>query len=123
MASTVIIWGKVRHYLLNQKDNIEIINGTASFVDNKTIRVGDQLYSGKHILIATGSYAWIPNVPGAQQFGTTSDGFFDLDYLPKRVAVAGAGYIAIELAGIFRALGMTLNFNHRISCHFIYSPK
>ncbi len=87
------------------KENVEIITGTATFVDKNTIKVGDQLYGGKHILIATGSRAWIPNVPGAREFGVTSDGFFELEDLPKKVAIAGAGYIAVELAGIFKILG------------------
>jgi glutathione reductase (NADPH) len=92
-------------YLNNlSKDGIEIINGTASFVDKNTIKVGDQTYQGTNILIAVGSKAWIPTIPGAQ-LGMTSDGFFELEYLPKKVAIAGAGYIAIELAGIFNALG------------------
>jgi glutathione reductase (NADPH) len=91
------------------KDNIEIIKGFASFVDNKTVRVGDLDYTGDHILIATGSKAWIPEIPGAKEFGLTSDGFFDLNYLPKKVAIAGAGYIAVELAGIFNALGTSVS--------------
>ncbi|KAI8896890.1 glutathione reductase [Globomyces pollinis-pini] len=91
------------------KDNIDIINGFASFVDNKTVKVGDQLYSGKHILIATGSKAVIPDVPGAKEFGVTSDGFFELEHLPKKVAIVGAGYIAVELAGIFNALGSSVS--------------
>lgn len=46
----------------------------------------------------------IPKVPGAE-LGIDSDGFFDLEHQPKRVAVVGTGYIGIELAGIFHALG------------------
>jgi glutathione reductase (NADPH) len=53
------------------KDSIDIIQGTASFVDAKTVRVGDQVYSSKHILIATGSKAWIPNISGAVEHGVT----------------------------------------------------
>lgn len=45
-----------------QKDGIEKIRGTAKFVDKKTVEINGELYSGKHILIATGSYAWIPPV-------------------------------------------------------------
>lgn len=56
-------------------------------------------------LCVIGGYPIIPkDVPGAEH-GITSDGFFDLDYLPKKVALVGAGYIAVELAGIFNALG------------------
>ncbi|KAI9206528.1 uncharacterized protein BJ171DRAFT_498090 [Polychytrium aggregatum] len=87
------------------KDTITRIEGLARFVDKKVIEVNGVEYEGKHILIATGSQAWIPNHPGAVEYGITSDGFFDLDYLPKKVAIAGAGYIAIEIAGIFNALG------------------
>lgn len=58
------------------------------------------------VLIVAGGYPIVPkDVPGAE-YGITSDGFFDLDYLPKKVALVGAGYIAVELAGIFQALGV-----------------
>jgi glutathione reductase (NADPH) len=61
--------------------------------------------TAKHIVVATGGRPTIPtNIPGAD-LGITSDGFFDLTEQPKRVAVVGAGYIAVELAGIFNALG------------------
>ena len=57
------------------------------------------------ILIATGSQAWIPQFPG-NQYAVTSDGFFDLQTLPKKVAIVGAGYIAVEFAGIDLVLSM-----------------
>ncbi|KAJ3056468.1 Glutathione reductase [Rhizophlyctis rosea] len=96
------------------KDGIEQIKGHAKFVEKDTVEVNGQLYSGKHILIATGSYAWIPETPGLREFGTTSDGFFELEHLPKKVAVVGAGYIGVELAGIFHFLGVdtTLIIRH-----------
>jgi glutathione reductase (NADPH) len=87
------------------KDTIHQIEGNAEFVDSKTVKVNDEMYTAKNILIAVGSSAWIPNVPGAQEYGMTSDGFFELEYLPKKVAIVGAGYIAVELAGIFASLG------------------
>ena len=58
----------------------------------------------KNILIAVGGKPNIPDIPGAE-LGITSDGFFDLETQPKKVAVVGAGYIAIEMAGMFHALG------------------
>lgn len=61
----------------------------------------------ENICVAVGGYPTIPSenvVPGAN-LGITSDGFFDLEEQPKRVAVIGAGYIAVELAGIFNTLG------------------
>ncbi|KAJ3215288.1 hypothetical protein HDU67_000632 [Dinochytrium kinnereticum] len=87
------------------KDGVTLIEGTAKFVKADTVEVNGEQYTAKNILIATGSRAWIPNHPGAREYGMTSDGFFELTSLPKKVAVAGAGYIAVELAGIFNALG------------------
>lgn len=91
------------------KENVEHFHGHASFVDGNTVRIArdgvDPIeIQGKHILIATGGHANIPKVPGAE-LGITSDGFFLLEEQPKRVAVVGTGYIGIELAGIFHALG------------------
>ncbi|KAJ8331059.1 Glutathione reductase [Batrachochytrium dendrobatidis] len=88
-----------------EKSGIDMINGTASFVDSHNVSVNGEIIYGKHILIATGSRAWIPSFEGAQEHGMTSDGFFELDFLPKKVAIVGAGYIAVELAGIFQTLG------------------
>lgn len=57
-----------------------------------------------HITIATGGRPVIPDLPGAE-LGITSDGFFELETQPRRVAIVGSGYIAVELAGLFHALG------------------
>ena len=80
------------------------INSAARFVDQTTIEADGEQYKGTHIVIATGGYPRIPDLPGAEH-GITSDGFFDLAHCPERVAVAGSGYIAVELAGMLRALG------------------
>lgn len=61
----------------------------------------------KYICVATGGRPTVPSddqIPGAS-LGINSDGFFDLEEQPKRVAVVGAGYIAVELAGVFNTLG------------------
>ncbi|KAI9330376.1 hypothetical protein DFJ73DRAFT_91161 [Zopfochytrium polystomum] len=87
------------------KEGVDQILGTARFVSKDTVEVEGKHYTAKHILIATGSRAWIPNQPGAKEFGITSDGFFELNTMPKKVAISGGGYIAVELAGIFNALG------------------
>lgn len=84
--------------------NIDEITGTARFVDARTLEVAGQRYTADHIVIATGGYPTVPDLPGAE-FGITSDGFFELTELPRRVAVVGAGYIAVELAGVLNALG------------------
>ncbi|MDX1562013.1 MAG: FAD-dependent oxidoreductase, partial [Gammaproteobacteria bacterium] len=61
-------------------------------------------YSAKHIVIATGGYPRWPSIEGAD-LGIVSDGFFDLESLPERVAVVGSGYVSVELAGVLRSLG------------------
>ncbi|KAG0179731.1 Glutathione reductase [Apophysomyces sp. BC1034] len=90
------------------KDNVKHLQGLASFVDKNTVRIQNgsttQDIHAKKILIATGSHPIIPDLPGAE-LGIDSDGFFDLEHQPKRVAVVGTGYIGVELAGIFNALG------------------
>lgn len=85
-------------------NNVDNIEGTASFIDQHTIQVGDKRYTAERFLIATGGKPSIPNIPGAE-YGITSDGFFELEQQPKKVAVIGAGFIAVELAGVFQALG------------------
>ncbi|XP_070537676.1 glutathione reductase, mitochondrial-like [Ptychodera flava] len=87
-----------------KKSNVERINGHAVFTEDKFVEVNGQKYSAPHIMIATGGKPIVPSVPGAE-YGITSDGFFELEDLPKKVVVVGAGYIAVELAGIFNALG------------------
>jgi glutathione reductase (NADPH) len=96
-----------------EKRDIPHIEGTARFVDAHTVEVGGQQLRGKHVLIATGGQPAVPPVPGSD-LGIDSDGFFELEALPARVAVAGAGYVAVEFAGMLRALGadVTLFFRY-----------
>jgi glutathione reductase (NADPH) len=70
----------------------------------EVVDAAGERYRARHIVIATGGRPIVPAIPGAE-LGITSDGFFDLERLPRRVAVVGAGYIAVELAGVLRALG------------------
>lgn len=86
------------------ENGVTIYRGRAGFVDAHTIEVDGQRLSADHIVIATGGRPSIPEVPGAE-LGITSDGFFELKTQPRRVAVVGAGYIAVELAGMLAALG------------------
>lgn len=76
----------------------------AVFTGPKAVRVGDQEYTADHILIAVGGKPSLPRISGIEH-AMDSDGFFRLDALPKRVAVVGAGYIAVELAGVLHELG------------------
>ena len=65
------------------------------------------LYQAPHIVIATGGYPIVPNVPGAE-LGITSDGFFELEARPQRVAIVGSGYVSVELAGVLNGLGSSV---------------
>ncbi len=84
--------------------NIDELVGLARFVDAKTLEVNGRHYTADHIVIAPGGAPLLPDTPGAE-LGITSDGFFELEDLPRRVAVVGSGYIAVELAGMLNALG------------------
>ncbi len=86
------------------KDGVEIVRGFARFADARTLIVNEERYTAPHILIASGGRPQIPDLPGAD-LGLTSDGFFDLETPPARAAIVGAGYIAVELAGVLAALG------------------
>ncbi|RXK34876.1 glutathione-disulfide reductase [Tremella mesenterica] len=96
--------------LLNSK--VDEHQGWASFVDRNTVQIKQDdgttyQVRAKNILIAVGGRPTIPSnetIPGAS-YGIDSDGFFDLETQPKRVAVVGAGYISVELAGVFNTLG------------------
>jgi glutathione reductase (NADPH) len=86
------------------KRGVTLIRGRAHCVDARTVTVAGSSLSAPHIIIATGGRPLLPAIPGAE-LGITSDGFFELPSRPERVAVVGSGYIAVELTGIFAALG------------------
>lgn len=87
-----------------KKENVEILGGFGSLVDAHTVKVGDNTYTAERIILAPGGTPIVPDIPGAE-LGITSDGFFELTKMPEKVAVVGAGYIAVELAGVLHALG------------------
>ena len=120
-------WGK----LVNKRDNmiggitdwymdsflseagIDLIQGQARFVDAKTLDVNGETYTADHIVISTGGRPIVPtDIPGAEH-GISSDGFFELDEQPAKVAVVGGGYIALELAGVLNALGSETHMLHQ----------
>jgi glutathione reductase (NADPH) len=86
------------------KRGVTYISGWARFVDANTLEVDGRRIEAGRIVIATGGRPAVPDIPGAE-YGITSDGFFELEDRPQRVLIAGSGYIAVELAGVFNALG------------------
>jgi glutathione reductase (NADPH) len=87
---------------------VDFIQGAAHFVDPHTLAVGDEHYRAERIAIATGGRPMVPDIPGAG-YGIVSDDFFTLEEQPQRVLIAGSGYIAVELGGVFNALGSDVN--------------
>ena len=90
-------------------DKVEWLHGLATFLDPHTVKVtlDDKTevdIKAKKILVAVGGHPDLPNVEGAE-LGITSDGFFELPQQPKKAAVVGGGYISVEMAGMFHALG------------------
>ncbi|GAA0908417.1 glutathione-disulfide reductase [Rothia nasimurium] len=84
--------------------HITLIRETGRFLAPGHIQAGDRELKASHVVIATGSSANRLDKPGFD-LGMTSDGFFDLRDCPRRTAIVGGGYIAVELAGVLRALG------------------
>lgn len=83
---------------------VELIDGRGRIVAPHTIEVGDRTVTAQRILVATGSHAVLPPTHGIEH-AITSNEALDLPALPRRIIVVGGGYIAVEFAGIFNALG------------------
>ena len=86
------------------KRGVTYLAGTARFVNAHTVDIDGRQVQADRIVIATGGRPMVPEIPGAE-LGITSDDFFELEERPQRVLIAGSGYIAVELAGVFNALG------------------
>ncbi|HFU4026360.1 TPA: glutathione-disulfide reductase [Streptococcus suis] len=86
-------------------NGVEVIEGYAHFLTPHTIEVTGEQIEAEHIVIATGAQPIIPDIPG-KELGLTSDDVFNWEKLPSSVAIIGAGYIAVELAGVLHQLGV-----------------
>ncbi|AKS42500.1 glutathione-disulfide reductase [Wenzhouxiangella marina] len=91
---------------------VELHMGRGRIVDAHTVAVGDRKFTAERILIAVGGRPFVPDIPGAE-LGITSDEAFHLEQLPERILVVGAGYIAVEFAGIFNGLGAQVTLAYR----------
>ncbi len=89
---------------LLSESKVTLTESRAALVDAHTLDVGGKRVTADYILVATGAHPSLPKEPGAE-FGITSNEAFHLKELPRRVVVAGGGYIAVEFAGIFSGLG------------------
>ncbi|KPA91195.1 MULTISPECIES: glutathione-disulfide reductase [Pseudomonas] len=102
--------GIYRNLLVNS--GVTLLEGHGKLVDPHQVEVNGQRYSAKHILIATGGWPQIPDIPGHEHAISSNEAFF-LKALPKRILVVGGGYIAVEFAGIFNGLGAETQLLYR----------
>ena len=94
--------GAYRNLLKNAGN--ELIEGRGNLADAHTVAIGGKRITGQKILIATGGWPSVPEIPGREHLFTSNEAL-DLMHRPARIVIWGGGYIAVEFAGIFRALG------------------
>ncbi len=91
---------------------VETFEGRAVLKDPHTVEVAGQTVTARYILIATGGWPNMPDIPGIEH-AITSNEAFHLEEFPKRVMVLGGGYVAVEFAGIFNGLGSETTLVYR----------
>ena len=91
----------------------ELIAGRGKILGPHQVWVGGRKISGETILVATGGWPHVPDIPGLKKYAITSAEALDLDSMPDRIVVYGAGYIALEFASIFNGLGSEVHLVYR----------
>lgn len=96
-----------------ESNGVEILRARATITGPHEITLsGGQKKTARHILVATGARPHVPSCPG-HELGITSNEAFHLDAIPRRILIAGAGYIANEFAGIFNEFGAKVTLVNR----------
>ena len=91
---------------------VDLFEGHAQLVDANTIKIGDKTVTAKYILVATGGWPVVPDIPGKEHIITSNEAFYLPDF-PKEITIVGGGYIAVEFAGIFAGLGAKTTLVYR----------
>ena len=91
---------------------VETVDGRATLVDSNTAQIEDKTITAEQILVATGGWPNIPDIPGKEYVIYSNEAFF-LDSLPGKITIVGGGYIAVEFAGIFHGLGVDTTLLYR----------
>jgi len=91
---------------------VDLLMGYGSFTDSHTVKVANKSYTAQYILIATGGIPSVPDIPGKEHVISSNEAL-DLTGLPPSITINGGGYIAVEFAGIFNALGVKVNLVYR----------
>ncbi|MGE4488890.1 MAG: dihydrolipoyl dehydrogenase [Kiritimatiellales bacterium] len=93
-----------------KKNKVTVVNGTAKFIGPRKVQVGEKVYEGENVVIATGSSPFIPPIPGADQLHVmTSTDILSIDKVPGSLVVIGGGVIGIEFASFFSSLGVKVD--------------
>ena len=91
---------------------VKIMRGRATLRGPHEVEMEGKVHSARHILIATGSWPVLPQIPG-RELAISSNEAFHLERLPRRALVVGGGYIALEFASIFNGLGVKTTLSYR----------
>ena len=91
---------------------VEVFEARARIVDPHTVEVGGKTVTAAHILVATGGWPVVPDIPGKELAITSNEAFY-LEKLPEKILIVGGGYIAVEFAGIFGGLGVDVTQLYR----------
>src|SRR5207237_10301760 len=92
---------------LLESSKVKVIDGRGELIDPHTVAVGKERFTAERIMIATGGWPTLLDIPG-KELAITSNEALDLKELPKRALIVGGGYIAVEFAGIFAAAGVAV---------------
>jgi glutathione reductase (NADPH) len=94
---------------------VTVLRGRARVLDPHAVELDGRRITARHILVATGGWPFVPDMPG-KELAITSNEAFHLRALPRRAVVVGGGYIAVEFASIFNGLGVETTLSYRGDC-------
>jgi len=95
---------------LMKKHGVEVLTGEAEFLDRQRVRVKNAVYQGRNVIIATGSSAAVPPIPGASSpHVMTNREILHITELPKKLVIIGGGYIGMEFASFFSHVGVDVH--------------
>jgi glutathione reductase (NADPH) len=95
-----------------ESNNVSIFTDRARIRGRNTVSVAGKTVTARNILIATGGWPWVPDIPGAKHFMNSND-LFAMESLPESMVIIGGGYIAVEFASIFSRLGCKTTLVYR----------